>query len=912
MTISVSDNTPRVSYSVSEGATQTSFTVSFEFFADADLNVYVDGTKKTLTTHYSVTGGDGSTGSISMSVTGASGGSTVVITRGIALERTTDFPVSGAFAVGTLNTELDRFVAIQADLNDTITRSVRLQDDDSAVSMELPLKAARLGTVLGFNASTGAAEAGPTIANVNSLSAITANINTVAGISSNVTTVAGVASNVTTVAGVASNVTTVAGIASNVTSVANDATDIGAVAGKATEIGRLGTSASVTSLGLLGTSDAVSDMNTLAAISSNITSVANVSSNVTTVAGIASNVTTVAGKASLITSDFAADMALIDSTFVTKMNLVTSDFVTDMAAVTSDFISDLNTLATSDIVSDLNTLATADIVSDLNTLATSAIVEDLNLLATSSVIADMASLAGSGANPNITSVTASGAVTAGSFVIGSADINENDLEAIDGITAGTVAASKAAVVDTNKDITGFRNITLTGELDAGSLDVSGDADIDGTLEADAITVNGTTLTEYIQDTVGGMVTGNTETGIAVTYEDGDGTLDFVVSASPTAADDIATGDAAVTIATSTGNITFDAQGSDTDIIFKGTDGSSDTTFLTLDGSDAGAATFTGAITANGGIDLNGTELILDADADTSITADSDDVIDFRAGGTDIVSMGGANSGMDIKSSLGLRVVNGSETMYSVVCGNDGVTTFMTNRTDGTTAHGSYIFNTRDGGTTVTRMTVDSSGIDVTGAIAVDTMTLDDDTITATGTFTIDAASTITLDADNAAIALKDGGTQVGSINMTSSDLQFVSEVSDKDMKFTGKDGSSFINALVLDMSEAGAATFNNNVTAYSDVRLKSDIKTIEDSLAKVEQLRGVTYIRDDNVDGGQQLGVIAQEVEEVFPQVVLTADDERGTKSVDYGRLTGALIEAVKELSVKVKNLEEQLNGSTK
>ena len=91
----------------------------------------------------------------------------------------------------------------------------------------------------------------------------------------------------------------------------------------------------------------------------------------------------------------------------------------------------------------------------------------------------------------------SGSVTATSFVIGSADINENDLESIDGITAGTVAASKAAIVDTNKDITGFRNITLTGELDAGSLDVSGDADIDGTLEADAITVNGTALNTVI-------------------------------------------------------------------------------------------------------------------------------------------------------------------------------------------------------------------------------------------------------------------------------------------------------------------------------------------------------------------------------------------------------------------------------
>ena len=69
----------------------------------------------------------------------------------------------------------------------------------------------------------------------------------------------------------------------------------------------------------------------------------------------------------------------------------------------------------------------------------------------------------------------------------------------------------------------------------------------------------------------------------------------------TAADDISTGDAAVTIATSSGNITLDAQGSDTDIIFKGTDGGSDTTFLTLDGSAAGAATFNAGITAGGAL-----------------------------------------------------------------------------------------------------------------------------------------------------------------------------------------------------------------------------------------------------------------------------------------------------------------------
>ena len=91
-------------------------------------------------------------------------------------------------------------------------------------------------------------------------------------------------------------------------------------------------------------------------------------------------------------------------------------------------------------------------------------------------------------------ITTTGAITGGSFVIGSADINENDLESIDGITAGTVAASKAVVVDANKDATGFRNITLTGELDAGSLDVSGNVDVDGTLETDALSINGTAVT----------------------------------------------------------------------------------------------------------------------------------------------------------------------------------------------------------------------------------------------------------------------------------------------------------------------------------------------------------------------------------------------------------------------------------
>mgnify|MGYP003677438879 CR=1 FL=1 len=77
-----------------------------------------------------------------------------------------------------------------------------------------------------------------------------------------------------------------------------------------------------------------------------------------------------------------------------------------------------------------------------------------------------------------------------------AELNYSDT----GASVGTVVASKVVTADANKDVASFRNITLTGELDAGSLDVSGDADIDGTLEADAITVDGTALSSVIAGT----------------------------------------------------------------------------------------------------------------------------------------------------------------------------------------------------------------------------------------------------------------------------------------------------------------------------------------------------------------------------------------------------------------------------
>jgi len=99
--------------------------------------------------------------------------------------------------------------------------------------------------------------------------------------------------------------------------------------------------------------------------------------------------------------------------------------------------------------------------------------------------------------------------------------------------------------------------------------------------------------------------------------DGSGALSFGSVSS--AADDISTGDAAVTIATSAGNITVDAQGNDTDIIFKGTDGSSDTTFLTIDGSDAGT------LIANHNLELgtDSSEILFGADNEVKIIHNAD-------------------------------------------------------------------------------------------------------------------------------------------------------------------------------------------------------------------------------------------------------------------------------------------------
>ena len=101
---------------------------------------------------------------------------------------------------------------------------------------------------------------------------------------------------------------------------------------------------------------------------------------------------------------------------------------------------------------------------------------------------------------------------------------------------------------------------------------------------------------------------------------------------------------------------------------------------------------------------------------------------------------------------------------------------------------------------------------------------------------------------------------------------------------------------------SGRIVADGDITAYSDERLKKDIVTIEGALDKTKALRGVEFTRI--ADDSRSIGVVAQELEAILPELVLT--DDEGMKSVNYAQITGLLIEAVKELSAKVDKLENK------
>jgi len=481
------------------------------------------------------------------------------------------------------------------------------------------------------------------------------------------------------------------------------------------------------------------------------------------------------------------------------------------------------------------------------------------------------------------------------------------------IAATTIDINGAIAMD--GAITGATNITLSGELDAATLDISGNADIDGTLEADAITINGTAIGSIYGAVAGsssivttgaldsGSITsgfGNIDTGsstitttglitggsldiddvlingttightddtdlitladgvatvageISVTtldiggtnvtataaeinlidggtargttaVADGDGLLvndggtmrmtnvttlktyfQSGVTASGIAADDISTGDGAVTLATSSGNITIDATANDTDIIFKGTDATADITMLTLDGSDAGSATFNHDIIlgndsfvrfgdAGEKITGDGTDLTIDSSNDLHLTATTDINVPQNVGmtfGDDGEKIEGDGTDLTIASSAKLNLTATSDIH---IPNNVGI-----------------IF----GG--------DSEKIEGDGT---------DLTISANN-LTIDAAADIILDAAGNDFNFKAGGTEVLRISNSSSDVIIKPIVDTKDIIFQQRDGTEV--ARIEDN-----ATFN----VVTD-KLAINGTAITSTAAEINKLDGVGTLKE--------------------------------------------------------------------
>ena len=346
----------------------------------------------------------------------------------------------------------------------------------------------------------------------------------------------------------------------------------------------------------------------------------------------------------------------------------------------------------------------------------------------------------------------------------------------------------------------------------------------------------------------------------------------------TAYDDLTAGDAAVLITTSSGNITIDAAANDSDIILKGTDGNADTTFLTIDGSAAGEATFNAgiviadagnigsasdkdaiAIAADGVVTMNqipvlsaGLNVSGGTIAGTISTATQNSITTM----TGLVSTGALNSGtiatgfgnidngasnittggllkLDVDADANDVTGDSATGRLTLGAGEDlnlyhgGTDSYIVNDTgDLVIKNGAsdedILFQGNDGGGAITALTLDMSAAGAAGfngvvtanaGVVVDNITIDGTEIDlSSGDLTIDVAGDITLDADGGEVRLKDDGTTVATLGMSSSNFTLESNVSDGDIVLKGNDGGASITALTLDMSAAGAATFNGTLT----------------------------------------------------------------------------------------------------
>lgn len=376
---------------------------------------------------------------------------------------------------------------------------------------------------------------------------------------------------------------------------------------------------------------------------------------------------------------------------------------------------------------------------------------------------------------------------------GTADINLPGVN-----TAGNQDTSGNAASATK--LASARTITLNGDVSgSASFDGSANATITATIADDShnhTTSNIDGFTEAVQDITGGMWTSNSESGVSVTYQDVDGTLDINVN-DPT---------------------------------------------ITLTGAVTGSATMT---------NLGNVSIATTATADPTLTINGD-----ASGSATFTNLGNA--------TLTLTIADDSHN--HTIANVDGLQTALDAGFVSASANNDTITFTTAGGTT-SSVTISDAVLSTEQVQDIIGGMVSSNTETGIGVTYND--STGKLDFSVTAAGVVTAGSNLSYSGST--------------------------------LNVASSPTFSGTVTAgdfnsTSDERLKTNVETIADAGSKVAALRGVNF--DWKESGAKTMGVIAQEVEAVIPEVVAT--DDEGMKSVNYQAMVGLLIEAVKELQAKV------------
>ena len=280
---------------------------------------------------------------------------------------------------------------------------------------------------------------------------------------------------------------------------------------------------------------------------------------------------------------------------------------------------------------------------------------------------------------------------------------------------------------------------------------------------------------------------------------------------------------------------YTLSGGGTSIVFASAPGGSTDTYIH----------FLGQAIVQNLTDMNGVELILDADADTSITADTDDEIDIQVGGADKSTI--KTTGFHNIDSFKFIAGTGDDLQLY----HDGTNSYLANSTGAlkiatetsgiaiTIGHSTSEVTVADNMTVAGDLTVTGTAsfgdtnITNVGSISLDTITNDGTDIT------LDSSGDIILDAAGNDIFFKAGGTTIGEFENESNNLIIKSSVSDADLILKGNDGGAEISALTFDMSAAGKATFNDQVV-IGDGKLVLNSTAVTSTAAELNALDGIT------------------------------------------------------------------------